>query len=63
MQIGLNFWVGCGLDIIGSHFFLVFVEIGQLFFHILVLDSVLLLIDVVLFLVFNILGPEFFIFE
>lgn len=63
MQIGFNFWVGCGLDIIRCHFFLVFVEIGQLFFHILVLDSVLLLIDVFLFLVFNILGPELFIFK
>ncbi len=63
MQVSLNFGVWCGLDIIGSHFFLIFIEVGQLFFHIFVLHSVFFLVDVVLLLIFDVFGSELLVFE
>lgn len=63
MQVSLNFWIWSCLDIIRSHFLLVLIEVRQLLFHVLILDSVLLLIDVVLFLILDIFGSELLFFE
>ena len=63
MQVSFNFGVWRSLDIIGSHFLLVLIEVGQLFFHIIILDSVFLLVDVVLLLIFDIFGSELLVFK
>lgn len=63
VQIGLNLWIRSGLDFIWSHFLLVFIEIGQLFLHILIFYPFFLLSYVSLFLIFYVLGSELLLFK
>jgi hypothetical protein len=46
VKIGLYLWIGCGLDIVRSHLFLIFAEIGKLIFHILMLKLFLLPVNI-----------------
>ena len=46
MKIGLYFRIGSGLDVIRSHLFLIPTEIGKLFLHILLFESLLLLLNI-----------------
>lgn len=54
MKIGLYFRIGSGLDVIRSHLFLIPTEIGKLLLHILLFESLLLLLNIDIFLFFYI---------
>jgi hypothetical protein len=39
VQVGVDLWVGGGFYVVGSHLLLVFVEVSELFLHVLVFYS------------------------
>jgi hypothetical protein len=63
MQVRLYFWIWGCFNVIWSHFLFIFIEIGQLFLHILIFYSFFLVCDVRLLLVLDIFCSELLFLE